>query len=130
MAFIFGIVLGGLVSWAITHVYYKRANRDQATLYKKLSSEMRGWILADTRKHFSVADLDALLREKTIDLGSSDPLPFKACPKCGSENLSREIDFEVDTDVGDYGEAMHSAIRIPAIVCADCGWYKSARDGS
>jgi hypothetical protein len=126
--FIAGIAIGALVSWAIAHVYYRRASKDQASLYKKLSSDLRGWILADTRKHLSVADLDALLQEKTIDPSSSGTLGFKACPKCGSENLSRESDLEVDTDVGDYGEPVHSPIYIPAIACLDCGWRRSACD--
>src|SRR4051812_859661 len=38
--FVGGVVLGGLVSWGITHAYYKRASREQADELQRLTLEL------------------------------------------------------------------------------------------
>lgn len=51
-------------------------------------------------------------------------LGYIACPKCGSLEIESYDEIEVDTDVGDYGEAVHSPTWIPAVKCSDCDWSK------
>ncbi len=120
--FLAGLIIGGLISWGITHWYYVRSAEDQRLVYDKLSSEIKGLILADKRANLSVRDLNELLRRLVIDETSSDPLPYKVCPKCGSENIYPSTDFIVDSEMGDDGMSYHTAAPFKAIECEDCGW--------
>jgi len=117
-----GVVLGGLVSWAITHRYYIRSGRDQKAIYEKLSADMRSLILADKRASLSVEDLNALLRERVLDDSSTETLRYKACPKCGSENVYPNRDYLVDVEAGDDGMPVHTATPYKTVECMDCGW--------
>ena len=120
--FIGGLIAGGLVSWGITHWYYLRANQNQKLVFDKLSEELKSLILADKRSNLSVKDLNALLRDTVIDESSSDPLPYKLCPKCGSANIYPSKDVIVDTEMGDDGTSHHRATPYKTIQCWDCGW--------
>jgi len=117
-----GIVLGGLVTWIISHVYYVISNKEHRQIADKLSSELKELILSDRRAHLSVAELNGILRERTLDPNSRNTLPYKACPKCGSENIFRSKDFIVDTELGDDGMPSHTATPYGTIQCEDCGW--------
>lgn len=110
--FIAGIVLGALTSWAVTHWYYRRSSNDQERLYSKLSSEVRTAILDDSRETLSIPELNRLLEDKTIDPeASSYPLPFKACPKCGSVKLEHRELYDHKRDEVYY-----------TIRCMECPW--------
>jgi len=122
---VLGIIIGGIITWYVAHAYYKKAYHDQEALYNKFSSNLREWILADTRRHLSVPDLNQMLEEKTIDKDSDYPFPYKACPKCGSDNIYRGKDADADVDVGDEGEAVFTPIYYKAMQCEECGWQIS-----
>ncbi len=108
--FILGVVLGGVISWWVSHAYYRKANHDQKRLFDKLSGDVRSAILQDKRDSLSVRDLNELLEKKTIKSPlDGDPLPYKACPKCGSEKLKRQ---EINTDDDNYY----------VIQCSECQW--------
>jgi predicted nucleic-acid-binding Zn-ribbon protein len=79
-------------------------------------------ILSDKRKSLTVTDLNELLRDKVIDRTSSETLPYKVCPKCGSKNISRSTDLIVDGEVGDDGETSQTATPFGTIRCLECGW--------
>jgi len=128
LSFVLGTVIGILGTWVVTHIYYKLASRDQNLLYEKLTDHARQWILEDQRTHLSVADLNELLEEKTIDPDSDYSLPYKVCLKCGSENIHRDTDVDVDGDVGDEGEPVLTHVSFDALQCDDCGWRISERD--
>jgi len=119
-----GAALGGLISWWRTYTYYKKSNREQARLYKKLSINLRKWILEDTRTNLSVVDLNELLKKRTIDPESDYSFPYKVCPKCGSRNIVRDDDMQVDSDFCD-GEMLYSPSYFKALFCEDCGWRVS-----
>lgn len=87
--FIAGAVIGIIASWVIAHAYYKKSFEDQGTLFNKLSEDTRQVILSDKRVSLSIQELNELLEEKTVDRASDDPLPYIACPKCGSPKLVR-----------------------------------------
>lgn len=120
--FFAGLIIGGLLSWGITHWYYVRSSRDQTSLYNKLSSELKGLILADERSNLSVKDLNELLRNTVIDETSTDTLAYRICPKCGSENLWRSNDYIVEVEMGDEGMPFETATPYKTIECDDCGW--------
>jgi len=108
--FILGVVLGGIVSWRISYAYYRKANEDQKILFGKLSESVRQTILQDKRESLSVRELNELLEKKTIENPTAgDPLPYKACPKCGSQRLKRSEIIKQDDNY--Y-----------VIQCADCNW--------
>lgn len=114
MDLIIGIISGGILSWIITHFYYKKSNEKQNTqnelLSKKLSADVKKIILNNNANNLSIKDLNKLLEEKTIVLNSNDPLPFKACPKCGNTHLIRS------TGINNREEDYY------LIKCEKCGW--------
>jgi hypothetical protein len=128
--FLLGLIIGGLTSWAIAHAYYKKSSKDQNAVFNKLSEEVRVAILDDNREKLSVLELNELIREKTIDEEVGEAIPYMACPKCGSEDLERTTDVEVE-----YGpEGIESGTPYDIIRCKECGWtktshgYESSRD--
>lgn len=46
-----GVIIGGLISWYITHGYYKKSSQGQEKLIKKLSQELKE---VNTLKYFEV----------------------------------------------------------------------------
>jgi hypothetical protein len=126
--FILGTVIGTLGTWLVAHVYYTVSRHDQTLLYEKLNANARQWILEDQQEHLSVADLNELLRKKTIDPHSDYSLPYKVCLDCGSANIHRDTDVEVDGDVDDERGPVFSPMDYDALQCDDCGWRISERD--
>lgn len=120
--FIGGIILGGVVSWVIARRFYLLAHRDQKILYNKLSSEIRETILSDKRESITVSQLNDLLRKKTLDVSGNTELPYKVCPKCGSDNLNLNKDFLFEEEAGDNGLPFQIPIPYKTIECVDCGW--------
>ena len=121
---------GNLLSWIVTHIYYKKDNRHKAitiaenkSFLDKLSEEVKSTIDKTSKSNMSVVDLLSILKEKVRE-ENNDYLGYKACLACGSESLSNEPDIEVDTDFGDAGELVHSPNYIPMVKCLDCGWQK------
>jgi hypothetical protein len=112
LVFFAGLLIGGLITWLVTHFYYRLTHRDQKTLYNKLSKDIRDAILQDAREKLTVKELNNLINEKALDLVMSSPLPFKACPKCGSENLKG----------GEYKDVERDDLYY-YIKCEDCGWF-------
>ncbi len=128
--FLLGLMFGGLISWGITHAYHKKSSKDQNAVFNKLSEEVREAILNDNREKLSVLELNELIREKTIDEEVGEAIPYMACPKCGSEDLERTSDVEVD-----YGsEGPELAGHYDIVSCKKCEWtktshgYESSRD--
>jgi len=110
LLFILGVVLGGVISWWITNAYYLKANKEQKTLFDKLSDDVRSAILEDSRNKLSIKDLNTLLEAKTIKQPwDGDPLPYKACPKCGSEKLEK-------------GEIIKNDDNYYVVQCPECQW--------
>jgi len=126
--FLSALFLGGLISWLITHQYYRVSNRDQSAVFDKLSQELKETILGDERKHLSVEDLNVLLRSRTIDEKSTDPLPYKACPKCGSENIYKTKEIFADAEADGFGEVSYTPTEIDAMKCPDCDWEENASE--
>lgn len=122
LLFILGLIIGGMISLGITHVYYKKSSKDQNVVFNKLSEEVRDAILNDNREKLSVLELNELIREKTINEEVGEAIPYMACPKCGSEDLERTSDVEVD-----YGpEGPELAGHYDIVRCKKCGWTKTS----
>ena len=108
--FILGVGLG----WLITHIYYKKSSSEQVIIYSKLSSELKDTILRANSKNLTVAELNELIEQETIDyddMKEGDPLPYKACPKCGSKNLKK----------GEYVDGKHDELYY-VVTCEECKW--------
>jgi predicted nucleic-acid-binding Zn-ribbon protein len=120
--FFLGLIFGGLISWGITHAYYKKSSKDQNAVFNKLSEEVRVAILDDNREKLSVLEINELLRDKTIDEEIGEEIPYIACPKCGSDDLERTSDAEVE-----YGPVgIESGTPYDIIQCKECGWTKTS----
>lgn len=110
--FLIGLLLGGFITWLVAHIYYRKSSNDQKRFYLKFSKDVRNVILQDNRAKLSVRDLNELLKEKTMNPKSRDPLPYKACPKCGSKDLNRSELTDNRRDETYW-----------TITCRSCGWY-------
>ena len=113
LSLIAGAILGGMFSWGISAYYYKKSNEDQRSLFNKLSSDVRQAILGDARENLTVRELNGLLEAKVLDeeAATHDPLPYKACPTCGNEELVRTSHLDREGDEEYY-----------VIGCTSCGW--------
>ena len=121
LLFILGLIIGGIISLGITHAYYKKSSKDQNVVFNKLSEQVRDAILNDNREKLSILELNELISEKTIDEEVGEAIPYMACPKCGSEDLDRTSDVEVD-----YGpEGPELAGHYDIVRCKECGWTKT-----
>lgn len=110
MELIISFIVGALISWAITHHYYKKASRDQKELFAKLPDSFRQVVLESRAEKFSVKELNKLLEEKIYDEDSGrDPLPYKCCPRCGSTKLKRS-------------SMSDDRITMFYISCEECDW--------
>ncbi len=63
LALIIGIVGGGIVSWLVTHIYYRKSTHDQNVIFSKLSSDIRDAILANPEEKINSKDLISLLEK-------------------------------------------------------------------
>ena len=112
---IIGIMAGALLN----HMYYAISNKKQEKqnndLIRMLSKEVQDIIIRNNKENLSVLELNHLLDEKTVEDDTDDPLPFKACPKCGNEELNRSS----CTD-DERGDTYYS------IECKKCGWSEGA----
>lgn len=78
--------------------------------------------MEDNREKLSVFELNELIKEKTIDKDVGEAIPYTACPRCGSENLERTSDVEVD-----YGiEGPELAGHYHIVRCKECDWEKTS----
>jgi DNA-directed RNA polymerase subunit RPC12/RpoP len=107
-------ILGALAGWLVTHIYAVRSSQEQTQLFDKLSADIRQVILQDTRESLTVAELNRLLTQKTVDAASPEPLPYIRCPKCGSESIKRKQYYDSSNDTVSYN-----------VRCPDCRWWES-----
>jgi len=108
-------VVSLLLGIATTHVYHRKGTRELRAIVDKLPSKVADALQADVRSKLSVEELNQLIYEKTVDEEAGragEPLPYRACPKCGSGTLSRS------TVEGRGGHVYY------IISCQDCGWFE------
>ena len=126
---IIGIFSGAIASWVIAHFYYRKSNHDQNDLFNKLPEYIRQAVLEDQREKLSVKELNELIRLKTIDKMKKGFEAFKACPKCGSKNITVGDElYDVDVSGSSLDDATYSPIFIKCITCQECGWKKTEAD--
>lgn len=107
--------VGVLAGWLITAFYYRKSSRDQRHLLGKIPEEIRTALKEDQRDKLSVKELNELMERKTLDKRKAGLEAFKACPKCGSSNISIREEWEADYD---------SAFSFNIVECKDCHWSK------
>jgi hypothetical protein len=117
-----GIIFTALITWIFCHYYYKRANHDQNRLFDKLPEYIRQGIIEDQRDKITVKELNKLIRLKTIDQHEEGVRKFKACPKCGSKNLTigRDV-IDVDADGDQESGPIFTPIYADIIICRKSG---------
>ncbi len=62
-ALVIGIVGGGIVSWLVTHIYYRKSTHGQNVIFSKLSSDIRDAILENPEEKINSKDLISLLEK-------------------------------------------------------------------
>jgi hypothetical protein len=113
---VLGIVLTavvGVTGMAATHFYHVRGSREQKALLNKLPDAIVAILKEDVREQLSIDELNELIYRKAIDedaWAKHDPLPYKACPRCGNTDLLRG---EVEG---------HRDHRYYVIECDKCKW--------
>ena len=107
---VISFVLGAAISWGISHYYYYRGNRETPSWF---STENLKEILTKNPEDvdWTARQIVKLYNKNVFDESSSDPLPFRACPKCGSENLKRSSHNDYQNDESYF-----------VISCNQCDW--------
>lgn len=103
-----GTVLGGLVSWAITHVYYRQSSAKVPAWAKPLVEK-----LSDTPP--SLEGLIKLYHE-ALEAGEFHPDPltgYVVCPRCGTPSSEFKYWEANDPERGD----LYRGVR-----CPHCNW--------
>jgi hypothetical protein len=59
-----GVAFGALASWVITHLYYRRANREQETMLGRLPEAFRVAVRDSTAERLTVPELVRLLEQR------------------------------------------------------------------
>ncbi|MDY0231144.1 MAG: hypothetical protein RBR88_01515 [Candidatus Saccharicenans sp.] len=113
-------ILGALVTWLITHCYYKKSTK----IIDKLPEEIIKKLALDPREKLSIKDLNDLIDLRTRAFNKSGLDSYIACPKCGSKLIKERelIDVDVDYEPNGYGSAY--PIYDNKIKCPKCGWKK------
>jgi len=116
-------VVGAGIAWFFAYLFYKKGSKG----FNKLSDELKTAIINSPKETpLTVKDLNAIIDKRVVDeTMESNELPYKACPKCGSENLARGEDVLVDYDADGFSM---TGTPYPTIECLDCGWEKTAID--
>ena len=122
--FVTGLIMGGLISWVITHIYYNKSSQDQRNIYNKLTEDVKSMILEDKRESLSIKELNELINKKATIEDSDDIYPYRYCPKCGSEDISRYTDHVVDGEMEDDIPS-YTATPFEVVECKQCGWQES-----
>ena len=92
-----GILGGEIASWIVAHLYYMAGNSSLKKLNDNISADVKEIILNSKAENLSVKELNMLLQDKIFDDNSKgDPLPYKSCRICGSEDLERGSTFNRD----------------------------------
>ena len=101
------LILGGLISWLVSHQYYKRS-----------SKEAPEWALPLIEKLPDVPPSTERLLELYQDALDAGDIPFPdpitgrlTCPKCGTSNT----EFEMGQGDNKYGHYVW-------VTCPNCGW--------
>jgi len=87
------------------------ADSDARILMSMMSDDLKNVIRTAGRDSLTVRGLNELLEERVIDKNDDGPLPFRACPKCGSDQLQHFDHLDAESD------EMYYVIR-----CTDCSW--------
>lgn len=129
MQLVVGIIFTALITLIVSHYYYKKANHDQNRLFSKMPEYIRQGIIDDQREKLTVKELNKLIRLKTIDQHEEGISKFKACPKCGSQNIAIGKDIiDVDADGDIESGPVFTPIYADTITCGNCNWKKSEFD--
>ena len=107
---IIGLIFGGLISWIIAHVYYRKSSTFAPEWAKPLIEKLPG-VPPSKEK------LIELINE-AFDAGILKPDPilrYVACPNCKSPS-------------SDFGHRTFSDERTTVVVvdCPNCGWSETA----
>ncbi len=108
--FVVGIVVGGLVSWFITHLYHRKSSINAPEWAKSILERLP----ADPPSKERLLELF----QDALESGDATPDPVLghvACPECGAPST----EFEHKTHGDDY----HTIV---VASCPHCGWNDHA----
>ncbi|MCX6101156.1 MAG: hypothetical protein NTV92_07015 [Candidatus Bipolaricaulota bacterium] len=126
-----GAALGGLASWLVTHVYHLKASRDLRRVVDRLPDVVREAVQESTLDKLTVDDLNDALRARVVDATRASGFPYKACPRCGSQDLAITKQFHsAEPDSDEDGNINWSPINCATISCMSCGWSENEIDGA
>lgn len=113
-------LIGGIIGWLISYYFNSEGNKklegeiknlkqDQYKLNKYLSKETQRVIMNSKKENMTVKELNELIKDKTFDEGSPEPLPYKRCPKCGNEDLYKSGN-------------LYKGEQYYFVECKECNW--------
>lgn len=126
-------LIGIIVTWRITKISTYQSTeefrkefeqtkielRETKKVLEVLPDEVKKIIRESNVEKLTIKELNQLINEKVIDDKSSDLLPYKRCPKCGSKNIEKTHIAFADWDI--EGGA-HLGGYLDQLSCNDCDW--------
>jgi hypothetical protein len=107
---LFFFIVGAVASWGIAYYYFKRANKETPEWFS--ISNLKEILTKNPEDvDWTARQVVQLYNRKVFDESSSDPLQYKCCPKCGSENLDKS---SLDDHAHDKSYYL--------ISCKKCSW--------
>ena len=102
-------VAGAALSWGISHYYYQRSNKEIPDWFSV--DHIKGIISKNPADYdWTARELAKLFNERVYDKNATgDPLPYRFCPGCGSDDLRRS-------------SANHRDDNYYFIRCNECKW--------
>ena len=104
------LLVGGILSWIIADLYYRKNTADLKALEKSVPEKLKKILIENSDRQLSFEELKNLIDKQIYDMETDDPLPYKKCPNCGNEELVRS------GGENSNGEAVF------IINCNECGW--------
>ncbi|MFC1686608.1 hypothetical protein ACFLZS_01610 [Patescibacteria group bacterium] len=101
------LVGGGVLALFFDRLYYKIF--EKRSFDRRLKTLIREAEEDKIKKKITIRELNNLIDNKTYDSSSNCPLPYKRCPRCGSQNLNGSM---ASNEKGNHY----------FIDCKNCGW--------
>ena len=108
---ILGTIVGALVSWLLSSIYYRRGAADLRSIVDQLPTVVVAKLSREAKRKLSIDELEELIHEAGAFAADGGLFP-NSCPKCGSTLEYRESMGNEMVDPEMYAE------------CLACGWRR------
>lgn len=124
-------LLGCLVTWIISHIYYRKT-ANQSAEYRKILDKLPEIVIEklknDVRPNLSIKELNELINIKSRDFSKQGLDSYKICPSCGGDLIRDKELIDVDVDSEPDGSYSYNPVFAQIIKCKQCNWILNEFD--